>query len=93
MSNKHVGTGFDDFVEQEGIQACVTAVAVKRVLAWQLTQEMQRQNLNKSTMIEKMSVSSLALDHLLDADNLVLNLTTLCSAAAALGKKINLELI
>ena len=34
----HSGSSFDSFLEQEGIQEVVEAVAVKRVLTWHLEQ-------------------------------------------------------
>jgi antitoxin HicB len=35
MSNNcHLGSAFDDFLEQEGILNEVTEIALKRVLAW-----------------------------------------------------------
>ena len=37
------GSTFDSFLEQEGIREEVEAVAIKRVLAWQLEQAMQEQ--------------------------------------------------
>jgi hypothetical protein len=33
----HSGSTFDSFLEQEGIREEVEAVAIKRVLAWQLS--------------------------------------------------------
>jgi antitoxin HicB len=42
------GSTFDSFLEQEGIGEEVKAVAIKRVLAWQLEQAMQEQQKNKT---------------------------------------------
>jgi len=39
----HSGSTFDSFLEEEGIREEVEAVAIKRVLAWQLEQAMQEQ--------------------------------------------------
>jgi antitoxin HicB len=33
---QHVGSSFDDFLQEEGILEEVTAIAVKRVLVWQI---------------------------------------------------------
>lgn len=93
MSNKHIGSNFDDFLAEEGILNEVTAVAVKRVLAWQIAQEMKRQKLTKTVMAERMHTSRAALNRLLDEEDTSLTLTTLSSAAAALGKKLRLELV
>ncbi|HEY2350960.1 MAG TPA: hypothetical protein VGH83_00510 [Candidatus Acidoferrum sp.] len=37
----HSGSTFDSFLEEEGIREEVEALAIKRVLAWQLSQAMQ----------------------------------------------------
>ena len=39
----HSGSRFDNFLEQEEIREEVEAVAIKRVLPWQLEQAMQEQ--------------------------------------------------
>ncbi|WP_249422046.1 hypothetical protein [Marinomonas lutimaris] len=39
MTNKHIGSSFDDFLEEEGILAETNAVAIKRVVAWQIQQK------------------------------------------------------
>lgn len=90
--NPHIGSNFDDFLEEEGILEETSAVAVKRVIAWQLAQEMQAQNLTKTALAEKMKTSRASLNRLLDADDTSLTLTTLISAANALGKSFHFEL-
>jgi hypothetical protein len=40
--NPHTGSSFDDFLKEEGIYGECTAAALKRVLAWQVEQEMCR---------------------------------------------------
>jgi transcriptional regulator with XRE-family HTH domain len=92
MSNKHMGSRFDDFLEDEGMLEEVTAVALKRVIAWQIAQEMKVQNLTKTTLAKRMHTSRAALNRLLDEDDASLTLTTLASAAAALGKTVSLHL-
>ena len=44
----HLGSSFDDFLEEEGTKADVEAVALKRVIAWQISEAMQRRHLSKS---------------------------------------------
>lgn len=41
--NPHWGTTLDEFLAEEGILEAVNTEAVTRVLAWQLSQEMERQ--------------------------------------------------
>jgi plasmid maintenance system antidote protein VapI len=53
---------------------------------------MQTQHLTKTALAKKMHTSRTALNRLLDENDASLTLTTLVSAAAALGKKIDLRL-
>lgn len=92
MKAKNIGSSFDDFLKAEAILDETTAVAVKRVIAWQIDQEMKSQNLTKSAMAKKMHASRAALNRLLDASDTSLTLTTLSSAASVLGKKLRIEL-
>ena len=69
-----------------------TAVAIKRVISWQIAQEMKNQQLTKTSLAKRMHTSRAALNRLLDENDSSLTLTTLASAAAALGKRVNLEL-
>lgn len=92
MKTKNIGSSFDDFLREEAILDEVTAVAVKRVIAWQIDQEMKSQKLTKSSMAKKMHTSRAALNRLLDATDTSLTLTTLSSAASVLGKKLRIEL-
>ena len=89
---QHIGSSFDDFLQEEGILEEVNAVAVKRVLAWQIAQAMKAQNLTKTALAEKMHTSRASLNRLLDEEDTSLTLTTLTSAANALGKQIKIEL-
>jgi len=93
MANKHIGSNFDDFLAEEGILEEVTAKAMKRVIAWQIEQEMKAQNLSKTAMAARMKTSRAALNRLLDESDPSVTLTTLASAAAALGKKFSFQLV
>ena len=92
MKTKHIGSSFDDFLQEEALLEEVTAVAVKRVIAWQIGKAMSDKKLTKTVMAKKMNTSRASLNRLLDEDDTSLTLTTLASAAAVLGKKIKLEL-
>jgi hypothetical protein len=92
MNKNNIGSSFDDFLKEEALLDEATAVAVKRVIAWQIAEEMKAQNLTKSSMAIKMHTSRAALNRLLDATDTSLTLTTLSSAASALGKKFRIEL-
>ena len=93
MSKQHIGSSFDDFLKEEALLEEATAVAVKRLIAWQIEQEMAVQKLTKTMMAKKMHTSRAALNRLLDETDTSLTLTTLAGAAAVLGKKLKVELI
>ena len=69
------------------------AIAVKRVLAWQIDRAMTEKRLGKAEMARRMNTSRAALDRLLDPDNPAATLRTMHKAAAALGKRIKVELV
>jgi len=84
----HSGSSFDEFLEEEGIREEVEAVAIKRVLAWQLSQEMQHQNKTKQAMARELRTSRSQLDRLLDPQNASISLDTMARAARVLGKRL-----
>ena len=92
MKNKYLGSGFDDFLEEEGLRAETEAAAIKRVIAYRIEMEMKRANLSQSALAERMHTSRSALDRLLDPSNVSVTLQTLERAALALGKNLKIEL-
>lgn len=92
MGKKNIGSSFDDFLNEEAMLEETTAIALKRVISWQIAEEMKVQGLTKTELAKRMRTSRAALNRLLDEDDTSLTLTTLASAAAALGKKVNLLL-
>jgi len=92
MRAKNIGSSFDDFLQEEGLLDEANAVAIKRVISWQIDQEMKAQKLTKSAMAKNMRTSRAALNRLLDETDTSLTLTTLSRAATVLGKKFRIEL-
>lgn len=92
MSKKNIGSSFDDFLQEAAILEDATAVALKRVIAWQIAEEMKAQQITKTELAKRMHTSRAALNRLLDETDPSLTLTTLASAAAALGRKVNIQL-
>ncbi|MEI8385326.1 MAG: XRE family transcriptional regulator [Nitrosomonadaceae bacterium] len=88
----HIGSNFDEFLDEEALLEGATAVAIKRVVAWQIEREMKAQKLTKTALAAKMNTSRAALNRLLDGTDTSLTLTTLSSAASALGKNLKIEL-
>jgi len=90
--NKHIGSSFDEFLQEEGLLAEAEATAVKRVIAHQIQTEMAERNLSKSALARMMHTSRSSLNRLLDPDNASVTLLTLEGVALALGKKLKVQL-
>ena len=90
--NKHLGSSFDDFLEEEGILEEVTEIANKRVYVFQLKKEMEKKNMTKSKLAEKMKTSRMQVDRVLNP-KIPSTLKTLSRAAKAVGKKATIMLI
>ena len=92
MKRKKIGSNFDDFLGEEKLLEQAQAVAIKRVIAYQIAEEMKIRKLSKTEMADKMRTSRAALERLLDPANSSVTLSTLERAASALGKKLRVEL-
>jgi ribosome-binding protein aMBF1 (putative translation factor) len=91
--NKHVGSDFDAFLVEQGELDGATAIAVKRVIAWQIEQAMQSTGVSKSALAKRMRTSRTVVDRMLDATDTGLTLETMTRAAMALGFKVRFDLI
>ena len=92
MRNKHIGSDFDDFLKAEGLLVETEAMAIKRILAHQICQEMESRYISKTALASMMHTSRSSVDRLLDPENPSVTLLTLESVAIALGKKLKLQL-
>jgi antitoxin component HigA of HigAB toxin-antitoxin module len=90
--NPHWGTTLDEFLAEEGILEAVNTEAVTRVLAWQLSQEMERQGITKAALAERMHTSRAQVDRILKAKGNV-TVESLQRAAALVGRELRLELV
>lgn len=93
MSNPHMGSDFDDFLEEEGILADVESVAIKRVIAFQVATMMKENGLSKAEMAKRMKTSRSSVDRLLDPENRSITLQTMEGAALAMGARLKIELV
>lgn len=93
MNNRHIGSNFDNFLAENEMLAECQAEAIKRVIAWQLQQYMEKKSLSKTAFARMLKTSRSALDRLLDPDNASLNLKTLSNAAEAMGKHLEIKII
>ena len=92
MNGRHIGSNFDDFLVQEGLLADCEAGALKRVVAWQLSQEMKRLRISRTALAGRMKTTRPAIDRLFADNDSAVSLQLLERAALALGRKLKIEL-
>jgi predicted XRE-type DNA-binding protein len=92
MSKKHMGSGIDDFMKEEGIFEEAQAQAIKEVVAWQLAEAMKEKKISKNKMATMLKTSRSQVDRLLDPKNDI-TLGSLQKAAALLGRRVSVELV
>ena len=89
----HSGSTIDSFLEEERLLEEVEAAAIKRVIAWQLTETMRAQGVTEKAVADRMSTSRSQPDRLLDPSNPDVHLTTIARAARAVGKRLRIDLV
>jgi nicotinic acid mononucleotide adenylyltransferase len=92
MKKTHIGSNFDDFLQEDRLLEVAAATATKRVIAHQVAMEMKRLRLTKMAMARRMKTSRAALDRLLDPSNPSVTIGTLERAASALNRRLKVEL-
>ena len=90
--DQHTGSSLDSFLEEEGILEEVEAVAIKRVISWQLAQAMKERKKTKKDLARELNTSRSQLDRLLDPQNISVSLETITRAAKALGKRLTIRI-
>jgi antitoxin HicB len=89
----HSGSSFDDFLEEEGLLEQSEAVAIKRVLAWQLQRAMNQKQVSKKHMAERLRTSRTQVDRLLNPLYVGVSLEAVARAARVVGKRIRVEIV
>jgi len=92
MNKEHIGSDFDDFLKQEGLLAECEAGALKRVVTWQLEQEMKRRRITRAKLASRMKTNLTTLNGLFSENDSAVSLQLLEQAALALGRKLKVEL-
>lgn len=92
MSDKHIGSSLDDFLQEEGLFEETQAQAIKEVIAWQLDQAMKEKGISKARMAILLKTSRTQVARLLDPENDI-TLSTLQRAAALVGRKVRIDLV
>jgi predicted XRE-type DNA-binding protein len=80
-------------IQEERPLGPARAITVKRVLASQIEQAMNENNLTKAEMARRMATSRSQLNRLLDPDSDSVTLETVTRAARAVGRHVRLELV
>ena len=88
-----MGSSFDEFLQEEGMLAQAEAVAIKRVIAFQLEETMTKEHISKTEMAKRMNTSRSAINRLLDPLNTSITLATIESAVAAMGKRLQIKVV
>ena len=91
-TNASWGTKLDEFLDEGEIREVVHAEAITRVIAWQLSQEMQRLGVTKAVMAERMHTSRAQVDRILKAKGNV-TVESLQRAATLVGRELRLQLV
>lgn len=91
--NKHMGSGIDDFLKEEGVLEAFQAQAIKEVIAWQLGQAMKDRKLSKRKLALLMHTSRTQVDRVLDPNDSNVTIETLQRAAAVVGRKVQVQLV
>jgi predicted XRE-type DNA-binding protein len=86
-------TTLDELLENEGTREAFQAVAIKEVLAWQISEAMKAEGLSRKRMAERMHTSRSQISRLLDPTDGNVTLATLQRAAELLGRKVKLDLV
>jgi antitoxin HicB len=92
MSDTHIGSSLDDFLEEKGLFDESQAQAIKEVIAWQLDQAMKEKGISKARMAILLKTSRTQVNRLLDPANDI-TLSTLQRAAALVGRKVRIDLV
>jgi antitoxin HicB len=90
--NKHIGSSLDDLLKEEGIFEEVEAGAIKKVIAWELSQAMEKKHISKTTMATRLKTSRTQVNRILSATSDV-TLSSLQRAAALVGRRLKIELV
>ncbi len=92
MKKKHLGSKFDDFLEEQQMLEDCRAVAIKFKIAREVERAMSQLNISKTEMARRLQTSRTGIDRLLDPENMSITLNTMAKVANLLGKRIDFAL-
>jgi DNA-binding Xre family transcriptional regulator len=88
MKKKHLGSNFEDFLEQEDTLEECRASAIKFKIAHELERAMSQRKISKAEMAKQLRTSRTGIERLLDPANTSITLNTMAKVAHLLGKRI-----
>jgi antitoxin HicB len=92
MNKDSIGTSLDEFLDEESLLDDAEAIAVKRVIAWQVQEEMKKQHVSKTLLAKRMRTSRAVIDRILDPKNTSLTLKNIEKTARALNMHLEIRL-
>lgn len=93
LNKDAIGSSFNDFLEEENILAESDSIAIKRVIAFEVKKSMQEKHITKTEMAKRMGTSRSSLTRLLDPLNNSITLATIETALAAIGKRVQIQIV
>jgi antitoxin HicB len=87
-----IGSDFEDFLQEQGRLEESTALAMKRVLAWEFNEAMKKADVSQAEMARRMGTSRAVVRRLLDQNETSVTLATISRAATALGRNMQFAL-
>jgi hypothetical protein len=88
---KGQGQNFDEFMIEQGLYDEAKELAAKKLIAFELKEEMEAQKLTKSMVAKKMHTSRVAIDNILNPAHNT-SIGTLERLASVLGKRLSISL-
>lgn len=88
INTQHIGTSFDSFLEEEDILQESEAIAIKRVIAYELEQKMLAEKISLTRLAKELETSRTAIARILDPENTSITLNTIEKVAKYLGKRL-----
>ena len=90
--NPHLGSRFEDYLLAQGALEEATALAVKRVLAWELSEAMRKAGVSQAELARRMHTSRAVIHRLLDEKDPSVTLATISRAVTALGCHLSVKI-
>lgn len=90
INAKCIGSDLDDFLEEEGILEEAETIAIKRIITFEIEQEIKRRKINKTELAEILQTSRAAVNRILDPEYTSISLLTIEKIAKFLGKRVKI---